>query len=131
MCWRKRGSKMHNGTRRFAHANFLGKQRSCCSDARKGQTCFPILLGKLILGQPWLSFLGGQRIPVSHIPSTHRAALIRDPVESRSSLSNTDFEPRMVGMVVVLKQDTIGKVHPSHKLLMTGHFSYIFMQVSF
>lgn len=70
-----------------AHVNFLGKQSSSCSDARKGQTCFPILMGKLILGPPWLSFLGGQRIPVSHIPSTHHAALIRDPVESGSSLS--------------------------------------------
>lgn len=95
--WRvSRGSKCTKGCCGFARAIFLGKQRSSCSDARKGQTCFPILMGKLILGLPWLSFLGGQRIPMSHIPSTHRAALIRDTIESGSSLSNTDFEPGMV-----------------------------------
>lgn len=123
MCWRNTRaslsrSNMHNGTLRFAHVNFLGKQRSSCSDARKGQICFPILMGKLILGVPWLSFLGGQRIPMSHIPSTHRAALICDSVESGSSLSNTDFEPGLVGIVRLLER--LGKVH-HYSLLVIFH----------
>lgn len=55
-------------------------QVSCFSKHRskhthKGQICFPIIIRKLILIRPCFSFLGGHRIPVSHMPSTLHSAL--------------------------------------------------------
>lgn len=55
----------------------LSEHRSNSMNTRKGQVCFPIIIRKLTLSLPWLSFLGGHHIPMSHIPSTHHFALWR------------------------------------------------------
>lgn len=56
----------------------------------KGQLCFPyIIIRKLILSLPCFSFLGGHRIPGSHIPSIHCSALWRPPVNLGQASAGT------------------------------------------
>lgn len=56
----------------------------------KGQLCFPyIIMRKLILSLPCFSFLGGHHIPGSHIPSIHRSALWRPPVNLGQASAGT------------------------------------------
>ncbi len=46
--------------------------------------CFSVMIRKLILRLPWLSFLGGRYFPVLHTPSTHLSALSLASSESGS-----------------------------------------------
>lgn len=49
----------------------FSEHRSNSTNTHQGQIFFPIIIRKLILRLPRLSFLGGRHFPVSHTPSTH------------------------------------------------------------